>query len=211
MEQPVSLRWQTPVHVYTARLLPDLFGGWVLVTTSGIRGTRAGRLHQRPLDSYAEGLDALRRLRRRRRREGCELCVSGFSEFTRLDPHGADVRGAEASALLRLFDVWGVAGAEQATLLAVEPPTLDGYLDGRPLADDPALLSRANDLLAIHKVLRLRYANRPEVIREWLRSPCGRLDGRSPLAVLLAAPEGLAALRRQIEQEADRLRSCPGG
>lgn len=211
MEQPLTLRWQSAEHYYTAMLTPDLFGGWMLVTDSGSRTGRSGRVQRKPLPSYAKGLDAIQQLRHRRRREGYELCGGSFAGFERFDPHDPDLRGAETNALLRLFEVWGLGVAEQAALLGVDAKTLAGYLDGRPLADDPALLARANHLLAIHKVLRLRYANDREIIRAWLRQPCPRLGEHFPLYAMLDGPDGLAALRRRLEQEADAFRGCPTG
>ena len=209
MEQPLTLRWQSPEHYYTAMLTPDLFGGWMLVTASGSRSNGGGRVHQKPVENYDQGLDAIRQLRHRRRREGYDLCGSAFTEFQGLDPNGADLRGAETNALLRIFDVWGVTErAHQSALLGVDDKALGQYLDGRPLANEPELLTRAGHLLAIHKVLRLRYANRRPVIREWLGLTCAILDGRTPMEVMLASPEGLANLRRHLEQEADSFRSC---
>lgn len=208
MEQPLTFRWQTAENYYTAILTPDLFGGWMLVTASGARVGKAGRVHQKVLPSYEKGLDEIRQLRRRRRREGYELCGAGFAEFQSYDPHGADLRSAETLALLRLFESWQLSREEQAGLLGIDARALDGYLDGRPLADDAVLLGRVAHLLAINKVLRLRYGQRPGFPREWIRSPSERLAGRRPLDLMLESREGLAALRRHLDEEAGKFRTC---
>lgn len=208
MEQPLTFRWQNADNYYTAMLTPDLFGGWTLVTASGARAGKAGRVQQKVLPSYEQGLDAIRQLRHRRRREGYELCGTGFAEFQRFDPHSVDLRAAETQALLRLFDAWQLSREEQADLLGIEVRSLEGYLDGRPLADDSVLLGRVAHLLAINKVLRLRYGERPDFLQEWLRLPNVRLAGRRPLDLMLASREGLSAMRRHLEREAGQLRAC---
>lgn len=208
MEQPLTYRWQNAENYYTAMLTPDLFGGWTLVTSSGNRMGKSGRVHEKPLSSYEKGLDAIRQLRHRRRREGYELCGAGFAEFSRFDPRSVDLRSAETQALLRLFDAWDVSREEQGGLLAIEARTLDGYLDGRPLADDAVLLGRVANLLAINKVLRLRYGEQPDFLREWLRLPNPKLDGQRPLDLMMRSREGLLALRRHLDQEAGKFRVC---
>jgi hypothetical protein len=208
MEQPLTYRWQSAENYYTAMLTPDLFGGWTLVTASGTRAGKAGRVQQKPLPNYEKGLDALRRLRQRRRREGYALCGTGFAEFERLDPRSADLRSAETLALLRLFDAWQLGREEQVALLGVDARTLEGYLDGRPLADDAVLLSRVGHLLAINKVLRLRYGDQPGFLGEWVRLPNVGLAGRRPLDVMMASREALAAMRRHLDEEAGKFRTC---
>jgi uncharacterized protein (DUF2384 family) len=211
MEQPITLRWKSEERYCSAMLTPDLFGGWTLVTSSGARDGRGGRAHEKPVDSYQKGLENLRQLRHRRRHEGYELCGGGFAEFDGLDPHGGDLRAAESNALLRVFELWQLAPDEQANLLRVDARALNGYLDGRPLADDAELLARVGHVLAVHKVLRLRYGERPDFIREWLRLPNVGLDGRRPLDMMLGSPDGLADLRLHLDREKSALRTCPQG
>lgn len=192
-------------------LTPDLFGGWMLVTSSGSRDGHGNRVHQKTVESYEKGLDNLRQLRHRRRNEGYDLCGTAFAEFEQFDPRGRDMRAAESNALLRVLDAWRVTPEEEAALLDIDLRTLNGYLDGRPLADDPALLARVGHLLAIHKALRLRYGERPEFMREWLRLPNVKLGGRQPLEVMLTGLGGPAELRRHLDLESGRLGTCTKG
>lgn len=210
MEQPLTIRWQSDANYFTAMLTPDLFGGWVVVTSSGARDGRVGRVRQKPVDSYEVGLDLIRKLRGRRRREGYNLSGCGFTEFERFDPRSVEMRSAETNALLRLFQEWHLDTATQAALLGVRDKALAGYLDGRPLDDDPALLARARDLLAIHKILRPRFDRRDEAIRAWLRAPADWLDGQTPLAAMLAPDGGLSRLRALLWRHADRLAGTAG-
>ncbi|TCJ15797.1 DUF2384 domain-containing protein [Parasulfuritortus cantonensis] len=211
MEQPLTVRWQNSDNYYTAMLAPDLFGGWTLVTASGARSGKNGRVREKPLASYEKGLEAMRQLRHRRRREGYELCGSAFAEFRRLDPRSPELRAAETQAVLRLFAAWQLGREEQAGLLGLDARGLDGYLDGRPLADDAVLLSRVGHLLAINKRLRRRYGEAADCPAEWLRLPNVKLGGRRPLDVMLASRAGLAALRRHLDAEAGPPRSRPAG
>jgi uncharacterized protein (DUF2384 family) len=207
MNEPLTLHWDSPEHHHSAMLMPDLFGGWVLVTTSGERD-RAGRVHRRQLSSYEEGMEALRQLRHRRRREGCALRSATFTAFSALDHHAEEVRSAESDALLRLFMAWGLDQEDQAALTGLDARALGRLQDGHALRDDPGLLSRVNHLLAINKVLRLRFGADDTHKRDWLNRACPALEGRTPLEVMRASPESLAALRTRLGEEADRARGC---
>ncbi len=203
MKQPLTLRWKTARHYHTALLTPDLFGGWMLVTASGDCGEKNGRVQQKPLASYEQGIEAVRRLRHRRRLEGYDLCGSAF---TQLDAHDVAVPSAASDALLRLGKGWDLDAAEQAALLGVDARTLGQIQDGAALSD--AVLARFRHLLAINKALRLRFADDPHVMRTWLRQPCSTLRGESPLAAMLASGDSLARLRDHLALESDRARGC---
>lgn len=189
-------------------LTPDLFGGWMLVTSSGARDGRGGRVYQKAVESYEQGLENLRQLRHRRRHEGYDLCGGAFAEFERFDPHARELRAAESNAILRVFELWQVTPEEQAGLLGTDIRTLNGYLDGKPLADDEELLGRVSHLLAVHKVLRLRYGDRPEFIPEWLRLPNPRMEGKRPIELMLDGPDGLEDFRGHLDIETTILGNC---
>lgn len=207
MKQPLTLRWKSARHYHTALLTPDLFGGWVLVTSSGDCGEKNGRVHQKPLASYEQGMEAVRRLRHRRRLEGYDFCGG---TFTQLDARDVAVPRSANDALLRLFQAWGLDPAEQAAVLGVDAPTLGQFQDGCPLPDDAALLQRARHLLAINKALRLRFAGAGDALRAWLRRPCPELGGHSPVQAMLKSATALANLRDHLALESDQARGCGG-
>lgn len=207
MNEPLTLHWDSPERHHSAMLMPDLFGGWVLVTTSGERD-RAGRMHRRQLQSYEEGMEALRQLRHRRRSEGCALRSASFTAFNALDGHAEEVRSAETDALLRLFATWGLSPEEQSALTGLDQRALGKLQDGHALRDDSDLLSRINHLLAINKVLRLRFGQDNALKQAWLQQPCSALGGRSPLDVMRSSSEALAALRLRLGEETDQARGC---
>lgn len=209
MKPPLSLRWRSPSHYHTALLTPDLFGGWVLVTTSGKREQGSGRLRQQPLASYEQGLEAVRRLRHRRRLEGCAVPDAGFLPLDHLDRHDDAVRGAESDALTRMFLAWGLSQEEQSGLLGIDERHVAELLDGQPLPEQPELLTRAGHLLAVNKSLRLRFGADRQALRDWLRQPRKELGQRSALEVMLASPGELALLRGHLARECDLARGCP--
>jgi|GEM_PF-631145 len=209
MEQPLTQHWQSEEGYYTVLLSPDLFGGWVLITASGKRGSRTGRVQHKPVESYAAGLESLRRVRQRRRREGYTLCGSGFMELSDLNPHSQENRNAEAEALFRMFQIWRLERAEQAALLDVTPKQLDAFRDSGALADAPELLRRSSHLLAIHKALRTLYAGDARRVGDWLHQPNPRFEAGSPLQLMLSGQEGLKVVRRYLEAEADMQVCCP--
>lgn len=208
MEQPITLHWQTSERFHTAFLTPDLFGGWVLVTSSGALTGRGGRIHQKPLATYDQGLTAIQQMRQRRRREGYVLSQAGFTEILPLPPQGFELRSAETEALHRLFEIWALTANEQQTLLGIDHGEHEHFLDGVPFAAESLPLLRAGHLLAIHKVLRLRLGGETRLIRAWLRRPSASLDGQTPVERMSLSLEALADLRHHLGYESDMNRSA---
>ncbi len=223
MEQPITLHWQSSQAYFTAVLTPDLFGGWVLITARGKRDGRPGRVRHEPMPAYSNGLEAINALRKQRRKEGFTLCTTGFIGLEDFDPRSAANRGADASALLRVFRNLAIPPEQQAALLNLDAETLIAYHDGAPLADDLMLLARVRLIMAIHKSLLQLFAGGTEQARTWLRSPNARFDQALPLELMLASLDGLKIVRSYLEGEVDALferpptinlplnRDCPGG
>lgn len=200
LNQPKLLRWEAVDRYRTAMLMPDLLGAWVLVVSYAYKNGEGGRVRQKVLPSYQQGLEALARLRHRLRRQGFEFRETSFTAFTHLDGHDEVMRGAEALALLRVFRDWGLEDGAQARVLDIDARQLGRLQDGDPLPDDEALLSRVRHLLAINKALRLRFDGNAQAIRDWLGHPCPALGGRSPLDILLHSPASLVNLRSHLMQ-----------
>jgi hypothetical protein len=192
MEQPMTLHWHSPTRDYSAMLTADLFGGWMLITTSGSRQGGTGSLRRKALSSYDEGLKALRALRHRHRREGREVCGTSFFELPRYDSAAPESRAALVAALTRVFELWGLSEAEAAALLGIEAGRLARYLEGTPLPADASWFVRAGHVLAINKALRLRLGTRAGAVQAWLRSPCAQTGDLAPLAAMSAGEIGRA-------------------
>ncbi len=204
----MTLHWHSPTRDYSAMLMADLFGGWMLVTTSGSRQGGTGTLRRKPLANYDEGLKALRALRHRHRREGREVCGTSFFELPCYDRTAPESRTALVSALTRVFEQWALSDAEAAALLGIDPGRLARYLDGAPLPADASLILRAGHVLAINKALRLRLGGRPRAMQAWLRGPCASVGGRMPLAVMCGSEAALSGLRAALEHACDEARAC---
>ena len=201
MKQPLTLHWKSAGHYSTAMLTPDLFGGWVLVTTSGSRD--GGRVRQKVLASYEQGIEAVCRLRHRRRLEGYDLCDTAF---TQLDAHEVALPGAAGAALLHLFKAWGLNVTEQATLLDIDARALGQLQDGCAFPEEA--VDRVKHLLAINKSLRHRFNGDAEAVRTWLRRPCAALRNQSPLQVMLGSVSALPRLRDRLGHESGLAREC---
>jgi hypothetical protein len=223
MEQPITLHWQSKQAYFTAVLTPDLFGGWVLITAKGKRDGRPGRVRHQPMPAYAIGIESINALRKQRREEGYTLCATGFVSLEDFDPRSEANRGADASALLRVFRNLAISSEQQAVLLNLDAEALLAYQDGTPLADDLMLLARVRLIMAIHKSLHQLFAGGSEQAQTWLRSPNARFDQSRPLDLMLASLDGLKIVRSYLEGEVDALferppaislphdRGCPGG
>jgi len=209
MEQPITLHWQSREAYSTAFLTPDLFGGWVLITASGKRDGRPGRVRHQPFPTYASGLEKLNALRRKRRSEGYALCATGFLELDDLDPRSSASREAETSAVMRAFRNLAIAREQQAILLDVDMTAINAYLDGKTLPDDPPLLARVGLIMAIHKALHLLFAGAPQQASAWIRAPNPRFDSALPLDLMLSSLDGLKIVRAYLEGEVDTLFERP--
>jgi len=120
-----------------------------------------------------------------------------FSGTTKLsndhEENGVDVTSEEGRAALakmvtRLFDLWGLPGAAQASLLGLATTSrasLSGYKNGKALANTPDLLERVGHLLSIHKSLRILFPYDRDLAYSWVTCPNRAFNGKSPLDVML--------------------------
>ncbi len=123
------------------------------------------------------------------------------------DLHDRDARVRLARMVMRLFDHWQLATADQAALLGFSTggrTTLARYRSGQPLADNVDLLGRVGHLLAIHKALRIIFPHDRDLAYRWVGQPNRRFGGRPPLEVMKAGYEGLLAVRRYLDFERGR-------
>lgn len=111
--------------------------------------------------------------------------------------HLPEARKALAEVIVELLTGWKATPGEQAELLGVAD--IAPYHLGEPLPDDPPVLERAGELLAVERALRRFFAEQPELRGEWMRLPNPLLADKSPLAVILQDPEGAGKVRRLLE------------
>jgi hypothetical protein len=99
--------------------------------------------------------------------------------------------------MVDLFSAWKVVPEEQARLLNV--PDIAPFHMGEPLPDEPRVLERAGELLAVERALRDFFVERPERRGEWMRLPNPLLADFPPLTVIRDDPEGAQKVRRVLE------------
>lgn len=90
------LRWQTSRRYYCATIQPDLFGGMVLMTCWGGRGTNLGGMAEMPVEDMKTARAALHEIGQRREQHKYQL-VSGTVSVSRLMRNvlpRAEVRGS---------------------------------------------------------------------------------------------------------------------
>ncbi len=119
---------------------------------------------------------------------------------------GAALTRPEIEAMLRaafrLFDRWGLGGADARALLG-QPSlrTFQRWKAGQ-VADIPHdTACRLGDLMGIHKALRYLFTD-PERGYRWIHQPNARFGGQSALDRMLAgAPADLAGVRAYLDAE----------
>lgn len=125
-----------------------------------------------------------------------------------IDLRDRDSRARLARLVVALFDRWGLAPADQASLLGLSPAsrsTLARYRRGEPLADSADLLARAGHLLGIHKSLRIMFPHDRDLAYRWICARNRRFDGATPLEVIRRhGYEGILAVRRYLDFERGR-------
>lgn len=119
------------------------------------------------------------------------------------DRHITDEEGAAmARAVVNLFQRWGLADREAATLLGgVSPRTWARWKAGDVGRIERDRKARLSNLIGIHKALRLIFTE-PTRAHGWVRRPNAAFGGRSALDVMLDGElTDLMRVRRYLDAE----------
>jgi predicted DNA-binding WGR domain protein len=73
IQQWIVRRWQSSHRYYTAEIVQDLFGGWILRCGWGGLYNRKGNVKEEALSSYDEALTELQKIGKRREQRGYRL------------------------------------------------------------------------------------------------------------------------------------------
>jgi hypothetical protein len=73
IHQWIGRRWQSPNRYYTAEIVQDLFGCWILRCCWGGLHNRNGNSKEESLSCYQEALMALHKIGKRREQRGYQL------------------------------------------------------------------------------------------------------------------------------------------
>ena len=134
--------------------------------------------------------------------------MSQNAEVHKMDLTTKDNRQRLTNMVLRLFELWGLAPADQSSMLGLSTAgrtTLARYRKGTSvLAANDDLLGRAGHLLGIHKALRMIFPQNKELAYRWVTQPNKRFSGQKPIDVMKQGYEGLLAVRRYLDFERGR-------
>ncbi|MBW4635823.1 MAG: WGR domain-containing protein [Iphinoe sp. HA4291-MV1] len=76
-------RWQTDSRFYTAEIVQDLFGDWVVRLGWGGLHNRSGNTSSILAASYLEAQDIVEKIRKRRLQRGYNLMSGGYASRSR--------------------------------------------------------------------------------------------------------------------------------
>ena len=120
-----------------------------------------------------------------------------------IDLSSPEARSALAKMITRLFALWGASPADQLALLGLtseHTSVLREFETGAPLPNGEDVLGRVGRLLAIHKLLGLLYPYNDDLRYSWVSRANQALDGRTPLAVMVAGGiAGMDEVRRLLD------------
>ncbi len=113
--------------------------------------------------------------------------------------------GAElAGTVISLLDHWGVGEREKITLLGLPAETglysLQGFCRGKALSGDDGVLIRVEHIFGIAQALSLANPLNERAAVMWLHRRNHRLDGRTPLAIMIDdGLDGIIRVRIQLD------------
>lgn len=112
----------------------------------------------------------------------------------------AESRKAVIEVVLALLTRWGINEVNQAELLGVAKLS-DLQVSELP-PDDTSVFQRIGHLLAIERELSQLYPYQPKKHDRWVIEPQEKLDGQTPLAIMLdQSIEGMKHIRHILKSQ----------
>lgn len=117
-------------------------------------------------------------------------------------------RAAMSRLLMGILDEWKLTGEQQVQLLGLPADTrgraLARFRAGEAMPDDGDLITRAQDLLAIHDALRVAFPMNEALAPMWVTTPNSHFGERTPLDLMLAqGVDGIAYVKQHLLQSGD--------
>ncbi len=114
-----------------------------------------------------------------------------------------------SKAFCRLMEHWELSNEEIAQLLGwsykIHRTRIDNLYKGHSLPFDRDKFERVQDLLNIHKSLRILFPNQRDLVYRWIKVPRERFGGHSALDIMLTdGKTGISAIRRYLDHERTR-------
>lgn len=110
-----------------------------------------------------------------------------------------EARLALAEAVVALFRQWHIHEVNQLELLSMHN-TAHLRMD-EPLPDDPEVLERTGQMLAIERALYKAFPYEPDRRNTWVLAPLDALHGDAPINKMLEGLDGIKQVRELIEAQ----------
>ncbi len=109
-----------------------------------------------------------------------------------------------ARHVMTVLDQWSLNTDEIVTLLALSGKAqrrqLDRFRAGKPLPDDPKLMTRVHHILGIADALRTSFPRNSKIGARWMVTPHRRFRSRTPLSLMLEdGVNGLCRVRAELD------------
>lgn len=115
------------------------------------------------------------------------------------DLHSKECRLALTQMVMRLFVLWKIPSADQATLLNRSLGTIRRYRSGGCFRIDEEMYDRVGSLLVIHKNLRILYPYNLDLAYRWVSARNQAFDGQPPIKIMKQGLYGLKRVWRYLE------------
>ena len=123
-----------------------------------------------------------------------------------IDPnlHTKESRTALTKMVMRLFDHWQISTAVQASLLNRSLSSMRSYRNGGCFANDKEILDRADNLLGIHKSLRIIFPYNRDLVYRWIVAKNDTFNGQAPIEIMKNGYSGIVAVRDYLVFQTQR-------
>ena len=109
-----------------------------------------------------------------------------------------------ARQVMAALDQWSLNTDEIVSLLALSGKArrrqLDQFRSGKPLPNQPSILTRAQHIIGIADALRTSFPRNDKIGARWLVTPHRRFRSRTPLSLMLEdGINGLCRVRAELD------------
>lgn len=115
-----------------------------------------------------------------------------------------DSRVALTRMVMKLFTLWQISTDDQAVLLNRSLSTFRRYQKGGCFGNNENLLDREENLLNIHKNLRMIFPHNGDLVYQWVVAKNQTFNGQTPLDVMKMGLEGIVAVRSYLDFQIKR-------
>jgi flagellar biosynthesis/type III secretory pathway chaperone len=115
-----------------------------------------------------------------------------------------DSRATLTRMVMKLFTLWQISNADQAVLLNRSLSTIRRYQKGGCFGNNEDLLDRVENLLNIHKSLRMIFPHNGDLVYQWVVAKNQTFNNQEPIEVMKMGLEGIVAVRGYLDFQIKR-------